>query len=113
MHHFVIESMVKSLRPVLKDPAKAKQILQRFWSDKIAIVWDTEDVHTAANERELALTRQQAVEVLQELFHHHDKQLGLRWADVTGYIEAHALGRKLTKVEVNRFVAKNILTVQR
>jgi hypothetical protein len=79
----------------------------------MALVWDVRDVHTAANEREAALTNQEAIKVLQELHHHHNKQYGIRWADFTSYIEECALGRKLTRVELNRFVEKNILTVER
>ena len=113
MHNYIIEAMVGALKPTLKNPAKAKQILDRFWSDKMALVWDVQDVHTAANEREVALTNQEAIKVLQELHHYHDKQLGLQWKDVTCYIEEYGLGRKLTQVELKRFVEKNLLTIER
>ena len=105
--------MVQALKPVLKDRGRAETLLDRFWRDKIAIVWDTEDVHSAANEKEVALTNQEAIHALHELHRCHNKQYGLRWEDVTAYIENHALGRKLTKAEVKRFVEKNILTIQR
>lgn len=113
MHDYIIEAMVKALKPVLKNPAKAKQILDRFWSDKMALVWDVQDVHTAANEREVALTNKEAIKVLQELHYYHNKQTGLQWKDVTCYIEEYALGRKLTKAEVKRFVEKHQLTIER
>lgn len=113
MHDHIIEAMVAALKPVLKNPAKAKHILDRFWSNKMALVWDVQDVHTAANEREVALTNQQAIKVLQELHHHHNKQCGIKWVDVTSYIEEYALGRKLTKPELKRFVEKNVLTINR
>ena len=113
MHDYIIEAMVKALKPPLKNAGRAKQILDQFWSDKMALVWTVQDVHTAANEREVALTNQEAIKVLQELHHYHDKQLGLRWEDVTAYIEEYALGRKLTKAETKRFVEKNILTIDR
>jgi hypothetical protein len=113
MDSFVIKSMVLALRPTLRSKTRAEQILEKFWRNKIALVWDMEDVHTAANEREVALTKEQAIKVLQELHHHHDKQLGLRWEDLTSYIEEYALGRKLTKRELKRFVEKNMLTINR
>jgi hypothetical protein len=113
MHHYIIEAMVKALKPVLKNPAKAQQILERFWTDKMALVWDVQDVYTAANEREVALTNQEAIKVLQELHHYHNKQTGIQWGDVTSYIEENMLGRKLTKTELKRFVEKNILTINR
>jgi len=113
MHDYIIGAMVTALKPVLKDPAKAKQILERFWADKMALVWDVQDVHTAANEREVALTNQEAIKVLQELHHYHNKQTGLQWKDVTCYIEEYALGRRLTKHELKRFVEKSVLTINR
>jgi hypothetical protein len=113
MDSFIIKAMVQALKPTLKNPRRAKEILERFWQDKMALVWDTKDVHTAANEREVALTKQEAIKVLQELHRCHNKQYGLRWEDVTAYLEEHALGRKLTRAEVKRFVEKNILTIQR
>jgi hypothetical protein len=113
MHDYIIEAMVEALKPTLRSPTRAKHILDRFWSDKMALVWDLQDVHTAANEREMALTTQEAIKVLQEMHHYHDKQLGLRWKDVTCCIEEYALGRKLTRAELKRFVEKNILTIDR
>lgn len=113
MHQYIIEAMVKALRPVLKNPAKAKQILERFWTDKMALVWDVQFVHTAANEREVALTRQEAIKVLRELHHYHNRQYGIKWDDVTCYIEENSLGRKLTPAELKRFVEKNLVTIDR
>jgi hypothetical protein len=113
MHHYIIEAMVKALKSALRNPAKAKQILERFWSDKMALVWDVQDVHTAANEREVTLTNQEAIKVLRELHQYHNKQCGIKWEDVTAYIEEYALGRKLTRAELKRFVDKNLLTIDR
>ena len=113
MHDYIIEAMVKALKPTLKNPAKGKQILERFWGDKMALVWDLQDVHTAANEREVALTNQEAIKVLRELHHFHNKQYRIKWEDVTSYIEEYALGRKLTKRELKRFGEQNLLTVGR
>ncbi len=113
MHDYIIKAMVTALKPALKNPKRAEQILEKFWADKIALVWDTEDVHTAANEREVALTNQEAIKVLREMHHYHNKQYGLRWSDFTSYIEEYALGRKMTKAELKRFVEKNLLTIGR
>ncbi len=113
MHHYIIEAMVSVLKPTLKNRRRAEEILEKFWQDKIALVRDVQDVHSAANEREVALTKKQAIKVLQELHHFHDKQIGLRWKDLTCYIEEYCLGRKLTKPELKRFVEKNRLTINR
>ncbi len=113
MHQQLIAAMVQVLKPALKSPKRAEQLLGSFWQDKIAIVWVLKDVHTAANEREVALTNREAIEVLQEMHHYHNKKYGLRWSDFTSYIEEYALGRKLTRAELKRFVDKNLLTIDR
>jgi hypothetical protein len=112
MHNYIIEAMVKALKPALKDAKRAEHILEKFWSDKMALVWDVQDVQTAANEREVALTNEEAITVLHELHHYHNKQYGIKWEDITAYIEEYALGRKLTRAELKRFVEENILTIQ-
>jgi hypothetical protein len=47
MNQEIIKAIVQTLKPVLKDPKRAEQILDRYWRDKIAIVWESRDVHTA------------------------------------------------------------------
>ena len=113
MHEFILQSMIRALKPVLKDEARAARILERFWQDKMALVWDTEDIHRAANEIEIALTEKEARTLLHDLHEHHNQQFGLQWKDVTERIRGDVLGRKLTRREVNRFVKKDILTIQR
>jgi hypothetical protein len=113
MHAHHIEDIIRKLRPVLKDTAKAKAILQRYWRTRMALVWEIEDVHRAANECEVALTDKEAIEVLQKLHSQHNKQYGIKWEDLTTHIQDQVLGRKLTKREVLRFVARDILTVQK
>ena len=113
MHNFIIEQMVRRLSPVLKDQAKAGVILKRFWHTRMALVWMVEDMHRAANEREVALTNDEAIDVLQTLLDQHNAQYGLRWSDITTHITENVLGRKLTKREIHRFVHHNKLTIQR
>ena len=85
-------------------------MLECYWSDKIAIVWTTEQVHRAANEIEMALTEQEAKRVLEVMFNRHDPQYGLKWEDITNHIQDRVLGRKLSKRELSRFIHKDILT---
>jgi len=63
MDKIIIKAMVKALKPALKDPNRAEQIMERFWRNKMALVWNVEDVHTAANERKAALTNDDAIKV--------------------------------------------------
>ena len=113
MHHHTIIEMLDTLSPALKSPKKAEALLRRYWSDKVAIVWTTQDVHRAANERKTVLTEQEARTALTDLHRHHDKQLGLRWKDVTDWIEESGLGRDITKSELSRFIHHDILAIQK
>ena len=113
MHEHHIDDMVQRLKPVLKDPLKAKVILQRYWRTRMALVWEIEDVHRVANEREVALTNSEAIKVLQTLHHQHNPQYGIKWEDLTTHIEDRVLGRKLTKAEIKRFVEQELITVQK
>jgi len=108
-----LKAIINKLRPRLKDVAKAERILKQYWSNKMALVWEAPDVHKAANERGVALTNKEARTVLQSLLTQHNKQYGIRWEDLTTHIELHCLGRKLTQAETSRFVAKNIITIQK
>ena len=113
MHQYHLAAMLRQLQPVLKSRKRAEMILTKFWSDKIALLWHLYDVHRAANEKGVALTRTEALQVLHELHQHHNPQLGLRWEDFTAYIEEYGLGRKLTRAETKRFVEKDHITIQR
>ena len=113
MHETIINDMVARLKPVLKDVSKAKSILQRYWRTRMALVWMLADVHRAANEREVALTNREAINVLQQLFHQHNPQYGIKWEDLTTHIEDQALGRKLTRAELKHFVERDIITIQK
>ena len=113
MSNDITEDLMRKLKAALKDNPRAINILKRYLSDKVLIVWKTEDVHRAANEMEVALTEKEAMQVLETLHRQHNPQLGLRWEDLTGHIEAYVLGRKLTKREVSEFVKQDKLTIQR
>jgi hypothetical protein len=105
------EALLKALKPVLKDTPHARRIMERFWSDKVAIVWSYLSVNRAANERGLKLTKAEAVKVLNDLFYHHDAQEGLQWEHLLNYIEDKVLGRPMTKEEERRFVEKDVVAI--
>jgi hypothetical protein len=110
MHEQHIAGMLKALNPVLKNKSKAKSALEKYWRNRMAIVWEIKDVHTAANERERALTNEEAREILRELHKNHNAQYGIKWEDLIALIEQSVCGRKLNKSELKRFIEQNIIT---
>src|SRR5665213_2785209 len=105
------EELFTAIIRVVRSRRKAERIIQRYFRDKIIIVWKTEDVHKAANELDVALTEKQAMSVLEALHRQHNAQRGLKWEDLTTHIQENVLGRKLTKREVHQFVHHDKLTI--
>ena len=79
----------------------------------MALVWEVEDVHRAANERKRVLTPKEAVQVLGALHQQHNPQIGFKWADLWDHLDLYAPGRKMSQSELTRFVTKDILAVQK
>ena len=113
MHEHNIVEMLHVLAPSVKSRKKAEALLRSYWSDKMAIIWSTKDVHRAANERETVLTEEEARTILTDLHQHHNAQYGLQWKDIYEAIENSGLGRDITKRELNRIVHKDIITIHR
>lgn len=111
MQDHLIKDMVRKLKPVLKDADLAEAILKRYWRRKIALVWEVADVYRAANERGRALTSKEAIHVLEALLSQYNPQLGIRWEDLWAHLDNDELGRKMTKAEIRRFVAKDIIAI--
>jgi hypothetical protein len=102
-----------SSNPFFKNQNTAKNLMERYWSDKICIIWTTEEVYRAANERGLALTKEEAIQVLKHLQFNYNAQYGIRWSDITDFIEDRVLGRKLNRREIWNFVHKDIITIHK
>lgn len=79
----------------------------------MALVWEVEDMHRAANERKRVLTDREAAQILQILLQQHNKQLGIRWSDLWDHFDLCLPGRKMSRTELNRFVSKDLITVQK
>src|SRR5437762_763631 len=100
-----IAGMVRLLQPLLTDKEKARLVLEKYWSNKLVVVWTTEDFHRAANERGLALTRKEAQELLDDLKIHYDRQYGFKWTDLWTSIDNSGFGRNISKDEARHFVS--------
>ena len=107
-----IAGMLNALPPVQCDRTKAEQILQRYWSEKIAFVWTRSDIHKAANEQGFVLTRSEAMKILDHLRIHYNPQLGIKWIDLWDLIHNSGLGRRMKKHEERAFVERNHVCIE-
>ncbi len=113
MNPNLVDDLLKVLKPTLKSPAHAKRFLNRYWRNKIALVWTTLDVHRAANEIKAVLTEAQAQQILENLERHYNPQYGIHWRDLSEIIRDSGKGRDITRAELNRFVLQNKVAVQK
>ena len=67
-------------------------VLSRYWADKVAVVWTTEDVHSVQDnfdedEQTFSLSEEQAQSILQKAFEKHDAEQGITWEDLRYWSE--------------------------
>ena len=105
-----LSDLMRVLQPALKSQKKAKELLDRFWQDKQALIWTTTHVHQAANENKTVLTEDDARSILQRFCHSHDRQYGLDWSDLVEAIRDSGLGRDIRAKEIRKLL-RNILTI--
>ncbi len=74
-----------------------KRALEGYWADKMALVWNADDMHTAANQAGRALTKAEAAEALHEICRNHDADNGVTW-ETLNFCAGEA-GRPLTPAE--------------
>lgn len=108
-----IDRMIKALRSELRNPSKAKKILQRYWTDRIAFIWTIDQAHLAANERALALNKVEARTILKRFHQKANLFDPPNWFTLLDIIDSSGMGRKLTKAELNRFLKTNLAVVSK
>jgi hypothetical protein len=80
MYDYILEEMADAIsKELCVDNADLLSILGRYWQDKIAHVWQVEDVFESACRAGKPITREDAVELLHEVFDHLDSDLGITW----------------------------------
>ena len=92
MYDHMIEEMADAIAKELHlEPNTILPNLHRFWHDKIAHVWQVEDIYEAAYRIGKAITREDAIGLLQDVFHHHDSSLGITWDSLDAALEDYRL----------------------
>ncbi|MBV6390960.1 MAG: hypothetical protein KPEEDBHJ_00164 [Anaerolineales bacterium] len=92
MYDHMIEEMADAIAKELHlEPNAILPSLHRFWHDKIAHVWQVEDIYEAARRVGKAVTREDAIGLLQDVFHHHDSSLGITWDSLDAALEDYRL----------------------
>jgi hypothetical protein len=113
MNTELVDGLLKALKPAIKNLPQAEHLLERYWADKIALIWTTADVHRAANEVKTVITEEDARAILHDLHLHYNPQFGIHWRDLSEIIRDSGKGRDITRAELTRFILQNRVAIQR
>ncbi len=69
----------------------AMNALIHYWQDKIAHVWQVDDVFESAIQAGQPITRADAIELLKQVFDGHDSSLGISWTTIECALEDYHL----------------------
>ena len=97
----ILEEMAKKLEKAgwlfISDPElpkdyvikQAAECMGQVWQDKIAIVWDVDDVLTMAHPGDAKewMTKDEAVQILCYAANKHDASLGITWDTLDYYVQ--------------------------
>ena len=89
--HFLEEMAAAIAKELHLDNNDVLSILNRYWQDKIAHVWQVEDVLESARRAEKPITRANAQTILQQIFDHLDSDMGITWTTLDVALEDYRL----------------------
>ena len=92
MNDILLEEMADTLAAELHlDPNSILSVLARFWQDRIAHVWQVDDLLELACAQGRPITRADALDLLHSVFEHHDPAHGLPRADLEVELQEYHL----------------------
>lgn len=92
MYDYILEEMSDAIAKELHvDNNDVLGILSRYWQDKIAQVWQVDDMLECALNAGKPITPTEATEVLQNVFHNHDSSIGINWTCLEVELENYQL----------------------
>ena len=95
MNDHVIEEMADILAGELHIPNEdVLRILHRYWQDKIAPLWQVDDLLETALNMGKPITKEDAIDVLKDLFEGHDAELGITWITLEVALQEYHLDWK-------------------
>lgn len=94
MYDHEINAMVDALREqcvldthdIEKAAERAKAALRKYWTDRIALTWSTEDVRQTAEDMGLPKTEASCREILHRILHRADADVGVSWETIRNTI---------------------------
>ena len=92
MNDHVIEEMAETIAKELHlEHNDVLRVLHHYWQDKIAPLWQVADLLDTALNMGKPITKEDAIEVLKDLFEGHDPELGITWTTLEVALQEYRL----------------------
>ena len=93
MYDYMLEEMADAVSQQLHvENAAVLGILAAYWRDKIAHVWQADDMLEPARKAGKPITRADAAGLIHNVFDMHDSSIGINWTCLDVEIETYQLG---------------------
>lgn len=100
MYDYMLEEMADAIAKDLNvESNDVLGVLNRYWQDKIAHVWQVADMLETARRVGKPITRADAAALLYDVFEHHDSSLGICWTNLEVALENYHFDLKTWPVE--------------
>ena len=95
MNNYILEEMADAIaKEIHVDNNTVLSMLNHYWADKIAPVWQVDDLLEVALKAGIPITKDDAIEVLKDLFEGHDAELGITWTTLEVALQEYHLDWK-------------------
>lgn len=95
MYDYILEEMADVIAKEFRlDNNDVLSILNQYWQDKIAHVWQVDDMLECARRAGIPITRTDAAGLLHNAFDHHDSSLGISWMSLDAEVEHYRFDLK-------------------
>jgi hypothetical protein len=92
MNDYVLEEMADAIEKELHvDRNGILRVLHHYWEEKIAPVWQVDDLLETALNVGKPITKADAIDVLKDLFEGHDAELGITWTTLEVALQEYHL----------------------
>ena len=100
MYDYIIEEMADAIANELNiDNNDVLRFLHRYWQDKIAHVWRSDQIVQCAFHMGKPILMEHAVGLLDEVFQFHDSDVGIRWSMLEEVLQEYRLDFNRLSVE--------------
>ena len=91
MYDHKIKGMVEALVAdgVIDEEVRqsATESLEKYWENTAGLIWTVDDVMSLAEDKEIKITKEQAIEVIESVGNNEDASEGISWDTIEWHLD--------------------------